>query len=291
MTDYRMLTPAQLQTWAEDNEAIMRLRTDRDVLPGGYMAALAPMLVAWNDSSYQDTDGFLILRNVNYGGNSFERTTVLQSVRVPLDGLETAELILVPSSELGLLSPVHHVQLRFLFSPEKIPQLLNLVGAGTGTDAAFPDLVFSWESWRLPHRRFSLKEGMDDSTYGLSLRAFTGPQRYLEDGIRRRDWFAYRLRLPGGRIGVQELFMVCVALGDGVARDTIHRLLQQGEAEWLAHAPAGKKESDDHESVWIRLSERLRAASYPARMPHPRCGQRSRPITFWCAPVPRWPAT
>ena len=46
-----MLTPAQLQTWAEDNEAIMRLLTDRDVLPGGYMAALAPMLVAWNDSS------------------------------------------------------------------------------------------------------------------------------------------------------------------------------------------------------------------------------------------------
>ena len=211
MADYRMLTPAQLYKWAEDNRAIMRLRTDRDVLPGGYMAALAPMLASWNESRYLDRDGFLILRNVNYGGNSFERTTVLQSVRVPLDGLETAELTLVPSSDLGLLSPVHHVQLRFIFSPDRSPELLNLAGAETGTDAGFPDLVFSWESWRPPHQRFSLQEGLDETAYGLSLRAFAGPQRYLEDSIRRRDWFSYRLQLPGGQAGVRELFSVCVA--------------------------------------------------------------------------------
>jgi hypothetical protein len=55
--------------------------------------------------------------------------------------------------------------------------------------------------------------------------------------------------------------MVCI--GDGVARDTIHRLLEQGEAEWLTHAPAGNEASDDQERIWTRLSERLRAAPSP----------------------------
>ncbi len=264
MTVYRMLTPRQLFKWAENNREIMRLRTDRDALPGGYMAALTPMLAAWNDSRYREDNGFLILRNINYGGNPFERTTVLQSVRVPLDGLEAVELTLVPSSGLGLLSPVHHVQLRFLFTPRNNPELLNLAGAETGTDATFPDLVFSWESWRPPDQRFSLQEGLDESAYGLSLRAFAGPQRYLEDSIRRRDWYSYRLRLPGGKTGIKELFLVSAALGDGVARDTIHRLLQQGEAAWMAHAPAGEKEADGDKAVWMRLAERLRSTDSPA---------------------------
>ena len=72
MTNYRTLSPEQLCKWAEDNTEIMRLRTDLDLLPGGYMAALAPMLPAWNESSYLGADGFLLLRSINYGGNTFE---------------------------------------------------------------------------------------------------------------------------------------------------------------------------------------------------------------------------
>ena len=96
MKNYRTLTLQQLLKWAEDNRDIMRLRTDRDVLPGGYMAAFAPVLVAWQESELRDNDSHVILRNVNYGGNPVERTTVLQSARVPLDGIEAAEFILVP---------------------------------------------------------------------------------------------------------------------------------------------------------------------------------------------------
>ena len=270
MKDYRMLSPEQLFNWAENNTAIMRLRTDRDVLPGGFMAALAPLLTDWRHSRYLETAGFLVLRNVNYGGNSFERTTVLQSVKVPLDGLEAAELTLVPSSGLGEHDLVHHVQLRFIFSPENCPYLLNLAGSDTGTDARIPDLVLSWESWRPPDQGFSLMTGLDESAYGLSLRAFAGPQRYLEDSIRRRDWFSYRLQLPGGKAGVRELFLVSVALGDGVARDTVQYLLEQGKDAWLAHAPKsdcgddGDAETTSREAVWERLSERLRSASPPA---------------------------
>jgi hypothetical protein len=187
MSNYGMLSPEQLFKWAENNTEIMRLRTDLDVLPGGFMAALSPMLTAWNDSSYRGDDGFLLLRNINYGGNTFERTTILQSVRVPLNGLEEVELTLVPSSDLGERDLIHHVQLRFIFAPENCPTLLNLAGTEIRSDARIPDLVLSWESWRPTDQKFSLKDGLDEPAYGLSLRGFSGPQRYLEDGIRRRD--------------------------------------------------------------------------------------------------------
>jgi len=258
MKNYRTLTLQQLLNWAEDNKDIMRLRTDRDVLPGGYMAAFAPMLVAWRESELRSDNGHVILRNVNYGGNPVDRTTVLQSARVPLDGIEAAEFILVPLNSRGT---AHHAELRFIFAPHRFPELLNLAGSQTGSLASFPDLVFSWEAWRPPQKKFSLKEGLDESAYGLTLRAFAGPQLYLEDSLRQHDWFSYRLRLPGGKAGLQELLKVVLVLGDGVARNTIHRLLQQDEESWLAHAPAGEGETENEKEAWQQLESRLASAA------------------------------
>ena len=260
MKNYRTLTLQQLLKWAEDNRDIMRLRTDRDVLPGGYMAAFAPVLVAWQESELRNNNSHVILRNVNYGGNPVDRTTVLQSARVPLDGIEAAEFILVPLNPRGT---THHAELRFIFAPQRSPELLNLAGSQTGSVASFPDLVFSWEAWRPPQKRFSLKEGLDESAYGLTLRAFAGPQLYLEDSLRRHDWFSYRLRLPGGKDGLQELLKVVLALGDGVARNTIHRLLQQDEESWLAHAPAAEGETENDTEAWQQLESRLASAVPP----------------------------
>jgi len=260
MKNYRTLTLQQLLKWAEDNRDIMRLRTDRDVLPGGYMAAFAPVLVAWQESKLRDSDSHVVLRNVNYGGNPVERTTVLQSARVPLDGIEAAEFILVPLNPSGT---AHHAEIRFIFAPQRSPELLNLAGSQTGSVANFPDLVFSWEAWRPPQKRFSLKQGLDENAYGLTLRAFAGPQLFLEDSLRQHDWFSYRLRLPGGKAGLQELLKVVLALGDGVARNTIHRLLQQDEETWLAQAPAGEGETETDRETWQQLESRLASAAPP----------------------------
>jgi hypothetical protein len=258
MKNYRTLTLEQLLKWAEDNRDIMRLRTDRDVLPGGYMAAFAPVLVAWQESELRDYDSHVILRNVNYGGNPVERTTVLHSARVPLDGIEAAEFVLVPINPSGT---VHHAEIRFIFAPQRSPELLDLAGSQTGTVASFPDLIFSWEAWRPPQRKFSIKEGLDESAYGLTLRAFAGPQLFLEDSLRQHDWFSYRLRLPGDKAGLQELLKVVLALGDGMARNTIHRVLQQDEATWLAHAPAGEGETENDTKAWQKLEARLASAA------------------------------
>ena len=93
--DIRVLSPRDLIATAESDTGLLRLRTSRDVLPGGYMAAMAPVLVDWKTSRISDEDPFVILRNVNYGGNPIKRTTVLQAIRVPLTGIRFAEFILL----------------------------------------------------------------------------------------------------------------------------------------------------------------------------------------------------
>ena len=263
----RVLTPAQLLAWAEDNTQVMRLRTFRDVIPGGYMASMAPVLVDWRASRIDSDRPRVVLRNLNYGSNPLERVTVLHGLQFDLDAVESAEVILVPPPREtgGRLAPWYHVQLRFVFEAGREPHLLNLAGSETGADVGIPDLVLSWESWRSPDKPFDVVSAMDSAAYALSLRAYAGPQRFLEDTLHAQDWFSYRLQLPGGREGVVELLKVALALGDGVARHTISALLQQSEEDWLSHAPPG---SDDSHTVqqWQALRER---AQYSAARQDP----------------------
>ena len=94
--DIRILTPAELLAWVEDNTQVMRLRTFRDAIPGGYMAAMAPLLVDWRSIDTDSAEHDVILRNVNYGGNPLERITVLHSLQFDTNAVDFAELILVP---------------------------------------------------------------------------------------------------------------------------------------------------------------------------------------------------
>lgn len=268
-SQYRILYPSQILSWMEDDTQIMRLRTDRDVIPGGYMAAAIPVLVDWLASDVHGDPASIVLRNVNYGGNPFEKSTILHSVRVPLDGLENVELTLVPFGEGGRLGPLQHVQLRFIFESGKEPELMNLAGAETGANPHIPDLVFGWVSWRRPDIDWELRKGMDDEAqiYWLSLRAFAGSQIFLEDALEGRDWFSYPLRLPGGKAGLVELFKTTVTLGDGAARDTLARMLAGGEETWLKHTPRDNDAEQDIRSQWDELLERIRAADPQALAP------------------------
>jgi len=262
--DIRVLSPAELLAWAEDNTQVMRLRTFRDVLPGGYMAAMAPLLVDWRSVDNDDAEQDLVLRNVNYGGNPLERVTVLHSLRFNTNTIDFVELMLVPPppESGGRFAPWYHVQLRFVFEAGREAQLLNLAGSETGSDARIPDLILSWESWRSPDKRFDVVSAMDTAAYALSLRAYAGPQRFLEDSLHQQNWFSYRLRMPGGRAGVSELLKVALVLGDSVARQTISGLLQQSEADWLRHAPPGDDDAQTAQQ-WQSLRERAQYTKLP----------------------------
>lgn len=261
-SQYRTLTPSQILSWVEHETQIMRLRSDLDVIPGGYMAAAIPVLVDWPASKPKGDQALIVLRNVNYGGNPFEKSTVLHSMRVSLDGLESVELTLVPFGEGGRLGPLQHVQLRFIFEPGKGPELLSLADTEIGADPRIPDLVFSWVSWRRPDVSWKFRTGMDDEAqvYWLSLRVFAGSQKFLEDVLEGRDWYSYPLRLPGGKKGLAELFMSTVTLGDGVARDTLAHMLAGGEEAWLKHIPPGDDAEQDIHHQWSELLKRIKTS-------------------------------
>ncbi|MCP3866566.1 MAG: hypothetical protein GY703_00410 [Gammaproteobacteria bacterium] len=256
----------------------------------GYIASFAPVLVDWRASVLSGTSPFVVLRNVNYGGNPIERSVVLQSVRVPLDGIAFAEFILVPFGLRGSRSALQHAQLRFVFDPDNQPQLLNLAGAETGTDTSLPDLILSWESWRAKGSSFSFREGLDIACYSLTQRVFAGPQLFLEDTLRGREWFSYRLRLPGGRAGLRELFAVGLGLGDGAARSTISGLLQQAEDGWLNHAPDSNTDQNHLRQEWSKLQQKLKDAAAPedklVRMPDEEDGYQ--PLVRSCATLARY---
>ena len=256
----RMLSPKELLSPAGKGGSVRRLRISRDVLPGGYAAALAPVLIDWPASRWQGDDPFLVLHNVNYGGNPIERTTLLHRVRMPLNCLRFAEFLLVPPRHQGVHAPVQHAQLRFVVQPSHNPELLSPAVSATGTDTRFPDLVLSWETWTPPHEHYNFIKGMDSSAYRLTLRAFAGPQRFLEETLHGRGWYAFRLRLPGGDTGLLELVKVVLALGDGVGRHTLSRMLEEGEEEWLHNAPDDARDPAARR-LWRLLKERLQPAN------------------------------
>jgi len=256
LSETRVLTPAQLIAWADGSANATRLRTFRDVIPGGFMAALVPARIDWQASDPYGDDPFAIIRNVNYGGNPFDKTTVLHRARVPLDGIAFVELTLVPSTRGGLHALAHHAQLRFVFKPEKRPVLLSLADSVVGSAACIPDLVLSWETWHESSVRYSGLKGLDAASYKLSMRAYAGPQRYLEDTLRGRDWFSYRVRMPGGEQGNSELLKVVLTLGDGVAKNTLASLLDKGEEEFLKHAPPDEIDAPSP-SDWQKMRELL----------------------------------
>ncbi len=253
------------------------------------MAAMAPVLVDWRASEpHRDKAPYAMLRNVNYGGNPLEKTTILHSVRVPLRGVEFAEFMLVPMTRGGLHAAAHHVQLRFVFRPGEQPEFLRLAGSRTGAHAFIPDLVLSWESWHGAGEHFNLIKGLDSGTYGLSLRAFAGPQRFLEDTLRGHDWFSFRLQMPGGQEGLTDLLKVSVALGDGVARHTISGLLERGEADWLRHAPEHADDAVTRQQ-WQRLQERMRYSEVKdARLHLPAEEQSYQSLSRSCATFARY---
>jgi len=249
----RTLTPEQLLTRTHRLSEPLRLRTATDVIPGNYAAAMAPLMIQWDASKPFDEDGFVIIHNLNHGGNPVDGTTVLCSARVPLDGVEAVEFILLPLDKVGREGLVQHGQLRFIFAEDSQVELLNYGTPEMGSDNRIRDLVFSWEAWRPPNVSYNVKTGMNPSAYLLSPRVFSGPTRFLDDALGQRDWFSYRVRMPHGKDGFSELLKTNLALCDGVARHTVSQILEQSEESWADQAPEKDQDRQSALDDWAAL--------------------------------------
>jgi len=252
--EVQTLSSKDILRWeAEENGSVVVI-TKRDALPGGLSAAMTPAFVDWDQSDLESKDPTILLRNVNDGGNPIEGTTVLQSMRVHLNSLSEVDFILVPLGRGGRRAAAHHAQLRFVFDDGQPIEILDQDLLGRRT---LKDLVLSWEAWRPPGADYSMMKGMLPSAYALSLRAFAGPQRFLEDSLAGREWYGYRMRLPGGHEGLRELLRVSLVLGDGVARHEAGKILEEGEEEWAAHAPLGARSAQNARERWEELRRGL----------------------------------
>ncbi len=232
-----LISPGQALSYSEQQAPYLRLRTSEMVLPGGWAAAMAPVLVDWSASSPDSAAGHYRVMNLNHGGSPIDGTTVLCSALVPAGHIKQVEFIVVPLDKLGMHGVMAHAMVRFIFADDSPLTLLDQAGAALFGDASVSDLILSWEAWRAPGVDYDAIAGLDPATYGLSLRAFSGPQRFLEDILQNRSWFAYPLNLPGGEAGNAELLRTMLALGDGTARRTLAGIYSRAEDDWTHRAP------------------------------------------------------
>lgn len=227
-----------------------RVRTTRDVLPGGLSAAMAPAFVVWERSEFAP-GGSVTIRNVNHGGNPVAGVTVLRTAVIHPDSVLRAEFILVPLGGPG----IDHGQLRFVFAPGGAG-FLGGDTATVGEEDSLTDLIVSWEAWRAPGVDYQVMTGMDPSAYELSMRAYSGVQRFLEDALQDRNWKVYTLDLPGGRNGAIELLKVALTMGDGAARYVLSDLIEKAEDEWIRTGPPGE-EGEDVAAMWQQIGAGL----------------------------------
>jgi hypothetical protein len=239
-----------------------RIRTTRDVLPGGYSAAMTPLLVDWAKSD-TGPGGEIHLLNVNHGGNPVSGITELRSALIRPDSIREAQFIMVP---LGGPEAIAHGMVRFIFDKGGA-EFIGDDRDAAGTREELEDLMISWEAWRAPGVDYKMMKGMDPQAYELTCRAYSGPQRFLEDALMNRDWIMYKLDLPGAGAGLRELLMVALALGDGASRQSIVWMIEDAEKKWREEGPGPDPDQAEAARVWLSLKERAGSSSPPVDDP------------------------
>ena len=280
----RSLTREQLARWVDPTIPTIRLRTRWDVLPGmpPLMSAMMPLVVDWEHAA--SSPNTVLIHRLNAGGNPVAGTTRMTSAVVHREALRGVHFVMTPLDRFGKRGLLAHAMLRFLFDPGGVRLLGSGVDAG-GVDAA-DDMVVSWEAWRAPDVDYDALEGIADDAYFLTARGYTGPQRFLEDGLQKRDWFEFPLTFEGGAAGASAVLDAALIMADSVAR----RVLRE-------HAGVSVAAGTPPESVsWMRFSH----VSYQSL--HRSCVQLAlrtlemaagrderRPAEFFpVAPMPAW---
>jgi len=252
----------EVAAFIDADAAAFRVRTTRDVLPGGYSAAMTPLLVDWAKSD-TDPGGEILLLNVNHGGNPVSGITELRTALIRPDSIREAQFIMVP---LGGPEAIAHGMVRFIFN-EGGAEFYGGARDAAGTKEALEDLMISWEAWRAPGVDYKMMKGMDPQVYELTCRAYSGPQRFLEDALMNRDWIMYRLDLPGGQAGLRELLMVALAMGDGASRQSIVWMIEDAEKKWREEGIDSDPEQAEAARVWLSLKERAGSSGPPVDDP------------------------
>jgi hypothetical protein len=241
----RTVDAGELLRWVERATPLARINTATDQLPNGLALSMLPFMVDWDQSRIDGASPFLVMRNVNAGGNPVIGENLLATVRIPLDGLSGLQWCLTPTrNKKAKDSFMGHAMLRFLFSKEQRPVILGRDGQPLPGALAPDDLMLSWEAWRAPMTSYDGLKGLDPETYTLSARAYTGAQRFLTDMLRGNPWRCYPVKLPEVDDALPLTLLTAALSGDTFARRTIGEMVADGqiEAEGLRQATPAQLE-------------------------------------------------
>lgn len=228
----RVADTRALLGWAEKATPLARVNTATDTLPNGLALSMLPFLVDWQESHLDGKSPFVLVRNVNAGGNPLTGENLLATARVPLDGVAGLEWCLTPTRNRDNRDTfMGHAMLRFLFDPERRPTILGRDGAALSGALRPDDLMLSWEAWRPAMTRYDGLKGLDPETYTLTARAYTGAQRFLTDVIRGNPWRCYPVKLPEVDDALKSTLLTALLSGDAFARRIIGRLVAEGVVE------------------------------------------------------------
>lgn len=236
----------------------LRVKVNRDALPNGLAVAMAPAVTDWERSSVgHGDDDFYLVRGVNFGGNPVQGRSILATVKVPCHGVVAAEWVMTLMRIKGRDTPGGHGQLRLIFAEDRRPMVLNREGQPFSDQPYLDDLVFSFEAWRPPAAQFDALAGLDPRTYALTMRCYSGGQRFLEDSLKNMSWTCYPLRVPDTPNAHDELLYTCLAMGDSLARLTLEEALEDPGNYYRGNPADYEPLSDEEKSELQELLERM----------------------------------
>jgi hypothetical protein len=250
----RQVTAAEFLKWRNNDTPLILAQTASDEIPGGLSLAMAPLTVKWDASSIGfGPDDFYLVTNVNVSSNPVGGNTLLATMKVPADGVESVEFVTVLSKVANRETNAGHGMLRFIFKEGKQPVILSEEGRPLSNDAHAHDLVVSWEAWRPPTAGFDPMAGLNPDTYALTARCSVGSVRCLSDSILNRPWVCYPLKLPDVQHAGDELLYVSLLLGDAVARQTLNTMVEHQILD-------GRNVPDEYADSAVEGWEELKAA-------------------------------
>ncbi len=221
--------------WGANGAPVAVADMATDALPNGLALAMVSILVDWAGSRLEGDAPYVLVRNVRIGGNPVTGRNVLGTVRVPLDGFADVHWCLTPTRSPKGRDTVSmgHAMLRFVFDDSRLATVEGLadVNGAAGLAPYIDDLLLSWEAWRPPQTAYDPVASLDPGTYSLTVRGYTGAQRFLDDAVRGNPWVCYPLALPETDDAYRTLFLVSAAMGDSLLRRVFYAMVEDGTLE------------------------------------------------------------
>lgn len=231
-----------VKRWLSSETPDSVIRTPEERWSNGFAGCMTPFLVDWQQSDLSGSDNeYVIVHNVQVDGNPLLGISRHATIRIPEQGIERIEYVIVRYALKGPAKTSGHIQLRFVFEENRRPQLLDEEGQPDRQQPYLDDLIVSWEAWRPTNTPWKFVTGLKPDQYALTARMYSGSQRFLNDSLRGAVWDCYPLQLPNHPEAADMILWCSLMMGDSMARRTLPDMVKQDLMSVLG---------DQHKNLW-----------------------------------------